>query len=157
MDAGSLLIKWNSQAVINTIREMASFEEQAATNRVFAEAVRNVPIGKYGAYRYPKYRGQQAGRKFKKRGSKYRLIAKYKRKNPGSLMRSIKKIESKFQDGGYLVWAGNEQRFIYYAHFIEYGTAFMNRRRGYRFLRKAIDKEKRRFQANLQRSLASDL
>lgn len=147
MALGKAKVEWNSKAIIDLMRQITVEQEQSSAKRVWAEAIRNVPIGKYGRYRYPKRRvplirrGKQKGHGVVKKD--------WQIKRAGTLMKSIKRFKSKFREGGTLVWTGNE-RIAYYAHFVEFGTVFMDRRRGYRFLRGALNKERNRFFRELQ-------
>lgn len=140
-------VVWNSKAILDLMREITDEQENISAQRIWSTAIHLVPKGKYGSYRYEKSRkplirrGKQKGRGVVKKDWQIKRV--------GTLMRSIKRVSSKFKEGGKLVWVGNE-RIAYYAHFIEFGTVFMRMRRGYRFLRKAINKERNRFLKELQ-------
>lgn len=157
----AIIIKtdWNSKAIINIIREMATHEEAASTHRIFAYARSNVPIGKYGKYRYssartPFYRRKKDSMSYRRGKTK----KDWQERRAGRLFRSIRKLESKYgKDGGKIVFAGSD-RLTYYAHFVEFGTVyFKQKRRGYKFLRGGINREKRLFTGKIQESLASDM
>lgn len=55
----------------------------------------------------------------------------------GDLKKSIKSYKSKYEDGGYIVWAGGGDE--YYASFVELGTWKMDKKP---FLNPALDKNK---------------
>lgn len=154
MQSGKVTTDWNSKSVVNLIREMATQEEDGASKRIFARAVSYAPIGQYEMYRYPKARTPLARRgKYSKSGFK----KDWQRREAGSLMRSIERFTSKFgAEGGKLVWAGNE-RLVYYAHFVEFGTVHMQKRKGYRFMRRALENERRMFLRKLKANLAGDI
>jgi HK97 gp10 family phage protein len=50
-------------------------------------------------------------------------FASWKGRKPGSLLKSIKVVKSKFKDGGYLVKVGGPDTFYWF--FVEYGTSNM--------------------------------
>jgi uncharacterized protein YaiE (UPF0345 family) len=159
MAAINVKVEWNSKAVINLIREMATQEEAASTHRIFAYARSAVPIGKYGQYRYPSarvpYMRRKKGELSYRRG---KTKKDWQERRAGRLFRSIKKLESKYgKDGGKLVFAG-DMRLTYYAHFVEFGTVYFKQKRsGYKFLRNAINRERRVFSGKIQSALASDM
>jgi hypothetical protein len=153
---GKLKLEWNSKAIIDLVRSIAKEQEEAAAKRIWVDVRSKVPIGKYssfGKYRYPKRRTPLIRRK---QGDDAYKRGKAKKdwqiRRSGRLFRSIIRIISKYRDGGTLVWAGNT-RTVYYAHFIEFGTVFMRRRRGYKMMRYALNRERRRFYNELQSRL----
>ncbi len=131
--AGKIKVEWNSKAVMQALKEMTEFEEERAAKRVWAWAIKNVPIGKIT--RIPKGNAKEWAKRI-----------------PGTLLKSIKIFKSRFKEGGQLVWAGNTF-LVYYAHFVEFGTVFMTKRRGERFMRKAILRERRNFYKQLENNL----
>ena len=139
---GTVKVEWNSKAILDLIKEMAAEQETEATRRVFAYAIKDVPFGRTVRVKSP-------------RSKKWKWF--YKR-TPGTLMRSIKNLASKYahRGGGRLVFAGDD-RLAYYAHFVEFGTVFSKKRGGSRFLRKSILRERRRFRNSIAASLAGDM
>lgn len=139
---GTVKVEWNSKAVIDLIKEMSSEQETDAARRVFAYAIKDVPVGRITRFQT-------------KRSKKWKWF--YKR-TPGTLMRSIQNLASKYahRGGGRIVWAGDD-RLAYYAHFVEFGTVFSKKRGGSRFLRKSILRERRRFRDSIAESLAGDM
>lgn len=109
---------------------MTEEEEKESADRVLKRAKKYVPVGK----------------------KRIKSDVIWRRRIPGSLRRSIKVKKSKFQEGGYIVRAGNERR-IFYAHWVEFGTIFMSRRKGYKYLRKAMNLERSRFTRMLRKNL----
>ena len=139
---GTVKVEWNSKAIIDLIKSVAVEQETEAAKRVFAYAVKDVPFGKITRFKTP-------------RSKKWKWF--YKR-TPGTLMRSIKNLASKYahRGGGKIVFAGDD-RLAYYAHFVEYGTVFSKKRSGSRFLRKSILRERRRFRASIADALQGDM
>jgi hypothetical protein len=139
---GTVKVEWNSKAVIDLIKEMASEQETEAARRVFAYAIKDVPVGRTVRFQT-------------KRSKHWKWF--YKR-TPGTLMRSIRNLASKYahRGGGRIVWAGDD-RLAYYAHFVEFGTVFSKKRGGSRFLRKSILRERRRFRDSIAEGLAGDM
>jgi len=136
----TIKVEWNSKAVIDLIKEIAAMEEAGAARRVFAYAVRDVPVGNVVRFKTS-------------RSKKWQWFQK---RTPGTLMRSIKHLASKFRGGGKIVFAGDD-RLAYYAHWVEYGTVFSKRRGGSRFLRKSILRERRRFRDSIASALEGDM
>jgi len=139
---GTVKVEWNSKAVIDLIKEMATEQETEAARRVFAYAIKDVPVGRTVRFK--------TGRS--------RKWSWFMKRTPGTLMRSIKNLASKYahRGGGKIVWAGDD-RLVYYAHFVEYGTVFSKKRGGARFLRKSILRERRRFRDSIAASLEGDM
>lgn len=137
---GTVKINWNSKEILDEIRAIAATEETASARRIFSYAVKDVPYGHI-------VRFQTA------RSKKWKW---YYNRTPGTLMRSIKNLASKFKGGGKIVLAGDE-RLAYYAHFVEYGTVFSKKRGGSRFLRKSLLRERRRFRDKVQSYLQGDM
>jgi hypothetical protein len=136
---GTYKVEWNSKAILDEIQAMAAVEESAAAKRVWAYAIKNVPVGNTTIY------DQHGPRKGK--------FKWYRRRSPGTLLRSIRNLASKFTGGGKVVYAGDE-RLAYYAHWVEYGTIFFKQKRhGYRYLRNSLLREKRAFAKKLQEAL----
>ena len=146
MAKGTAKVEWNSKAIIELMRQVTTEQEMTTAKRIWANAIRNVPIGKYGRYRYMKRRDPLIRRGSKR---KHGIKKDWMRRSAGTLMKSIKRVSSKYKEGGQLVWTGNE-RLAYYAHFVEFGTVFMERRRGYKFLRSALNKERNSFLREVQ-------
>jgi len=139
---GTVKVEWNSKAIIDLIKEMATEQEDEAAKRIFAHAIKDVPYGHIVRFKTG-------------RSKKWQWFQK---RTPGTLMRSIKNLASKYaqRGGGRIVFAGDD-RLAYYAHFVEYGTVFSKKRGGERFLRKSILRERRRFRDSIQASLESDM
>jgi hypothetical protein len=139
---GTVKVEWNSKAVIDLIKEMATEQETEAARRVFAYAIKDVPVGRAVRYKTGRSRKWQW----------------FQKRTPGTLMRSIKNLASKYasRGGGKIVFAGDD-RLAYYAHFVEYGTVFSKKRGGARFLRKAILRERRRFRDSIADALEGDM
>ena len=138
---GTVKVEWNSKAIIDLIKEIAVEQETDAAKRIFAYAIKDVPIGKIVRFKTG-------------RSKKWQWFQK---RTPGNLMRSIKNLASKYahRGGGRLVWAGDD-RLAYYAHFVEYGTVFSKKRSGSRFLRKSILRERRSFVKSIDEAMAGD-
>ena len=139
---GTVKVEWNSKAVIDLIKQMATEQETEAAKRVFAHAIKDVPVGRTVRFKTV-------------RSKKWHWFQK---RTPGTLMRSIKNLASKYasRGGGKIVFAGDD-RLAYYAHFVEYGTVFSKKRGGSRFLRKSILRERRRFRDSIAASLEGDM
>ena len=135
-------VEWNSKAVIDLIKQMATEQEAEAARRVFAYAIKDVPVGRTLRFKTARSR-------------KWKWSLK---RTPGTLMRSIKNLSSKYahRGGGKIVFAGDD-RLAYYAHFVEYGTVFSKKRGGARFLRKSILRERRRFRDSIANVLEGDM
>jgi hypothetical protein len=139
---GTVKVEWSSKAILDLIKEIAVEQETDAAKRIFAHAIKDVPVGRVVRFK--------TGRSKKWKWSHKRT--------PGTLMRSIKNLASKYahRGGGRIVWAGDD-RLAYYAHFVEYGTVFSKKRGGSRFLRKSILRERRRFRASIAEALEGDM
>jgi hypothetical protein len=139
---GTVKVEWNSKAIIDLIKEIAVEQETDAAQRIFAYAIKDVPYGHVVRFKTA-------------RSKKWQWFQK---RTPGTLMRSIKNLASKYAQsgGGRIVWAGDD-RLAYYAHFVEYGTVFSKKRGGSRFLRKSLLRERRRFNASIAEALAGDM
>lgn len=132
MAKGKFKIQWYGKEVLQEIAAMTAAEEKAAAQRVLKRARRKVPIG-------TKIQASPYGGKAHQ--SRY----------PGRLRSTLRLARSKFKDGGWLVFAGND--LAYYARFVEYGTIFMTRRKGYKYLRGALALEKGYFTRQLRKKL----
>ena len=139
---GTVKVEWSSKAILDLIKEIAVEQETEAAKRIFAHAIKDVPYGKIVRFKTA-------------RSKKWQWFQK---RTPGTLMRSIKNLASKYakRGGGRIVWAGDD-RLAYYAHFVEYGTVFSKKRGGTRFLRKSILRERRRFRDSIAASLEGDM
>lgn len=139
---GTVKVEWNSKAVIDLIKEMATEQETGAAQRIFAHAVKDVPFGRIVRFKTARSRKWQW----------------FQKRTPGSLMRSIKNLASKYasRGGGRIVFAGDD-RLVYYAHFVEYGTIYSKKRGGSRFLRKSLTQERRRFRDSIADALEGDM
>jgi len=135
------LVEWNSKSVIDLIKEIATEQETGAAQRIFAHAIKDVPYGHIIRFKTG-------------RSKKWQWFQK---RTPGTLMRSIKNLASKYasRGGGRIVFAGDD-RLVYYSHFVEYGTVFSKKRGGARFLRKAILRERRKFVDSIDEAMAGD-
>jgi hypothetical protein len=139
---GIVKVEWSSKAILDLIKEIAVEQETDAARRIFASAIRDVPYGKIVRFKTGRSRKWQW----------------FQKRTPGTLMRSIKNLASKYasRGGGRIVFAGDD-RLAYYAHFVEYGTVFSKKRGGERFLRKNILKERRRFRDSIADALEGDM
>jgi|WetSurMetagenome_2_1015567.scaffolds.fasta_scaffold118225_4 hypothetical protein len=139
---GTVKVEWNSKAIIDLIKEMAAEQETEAAKRIFAHAIKDAPFGKVVRFKTAK-------------SKKWKW---YYKRTPGTLMRSIKNVASKFahRGGGRIVLAGDD-RLVYYAHFVEFGTVFSKKRGGSRFLRKALLRERRQFKDSIAAALEGDM
>jgi len=126
-------IQWYADDVIKAIREMTYEEEKAAGERIIKRVKKNVPVGK---------RIVAAPFRGKSWQSRY----------PGRLKASIRLKKSKYRGGGFVAIAGDDYN-IYYAHWVEYGTIFMMRRKGYKYMRNALKAEKSLFTRRLRKRL----
>ena len=132
MAKGKFKIEWYGKEVLREIAAMTSAEEKAAAARVLKRARKKVPVGT------------------KIQASPFRGKA-HKSRYPGRLRSTLRLARSKFKDGGWLVFAGSD--LAYYARFVEYGTVFMTRRKGYKYLRGALSQEKSYFTRQLRKKL----
>ena len=142
-------VEWFGNQVFKDIKRLVDGSEKVAAARIVRDAKRFCPKGKWerDIYTRGKYSGKEwTGRK------------------PGRLRDSIRMYPSKYKDGGYTVFAGDEIAF--YARFVELGTpgAIQVRRplRGSKhtvsrtpipkapFLRRALKLEQRRFYIRLK-------
>jgi len=149
--AGKVRIVWNSREVINAISAITAEEEQAAARRMFANTLKYVPVLNRKQRKWGHYFKVKHGRGRKDWADKI----------PGALKRSVKLLRSRFQSGGWVVYAGD---FIaWYARIVEYGTKMRRQKKTGRFtgkmpakkfMRKAITAEKRRFMYHLKRRLS---
>jgi hypothetical protein len=139
---GTVKVEWNSKAILDLIKEIAVEQETDAAKRIFAHAIKDVPVGRTVRFKTARSRKWQW----------------FQKRTPGTLMRSIKNLASKYasRGGGKIVFAGDD-RLAYYAHFVEYGTVFSKKRGGSRFLRKSILRERRRFRDSIAASLEGDM
>jgi HK97 gp10 family phage protein len=86
-----------------------------------------------------------------------RRVERYVPIDTGRLKASIRQYKSKFARGGYAVFAGGNEAF--YGMFVEYGTGdritnggrYTGRMKANKFMRKAINEEKRAFFAQLEK------
>jgi len=129
MARGRTIVNWYGKEVLADIAKMTVAEEYEASQRIFKDAKRKVPVGNV----------------VRTSGSK-----EWMRRISGTLRASIKLIKGKY--GGRLVWVG-DMLAVYYAHFVEFGTVFTKKRRGERFLRRSIDAERRKFLNAIKRNL----
>ena len=132
MAKGKFKVEWYSKEVLSAIAAMTEAEEKEAAQRVLIRARRKVPVGT-----------KIVATPFKGKAHQSRY--------PGRLKESLRTTRSKFKEGGWLVWAGNE--LAYYARFVEYGTVFMKRRTGYKYLRGALNLERSYFIRRLRKQL----
>ena len=129
---GRFNIKWHANEVLAEISGMTKAEEKAAAERVLKRARKKVPVGRRVVV--TPFHGKR-----------------YQSRYPGRLKASLRVAKSKFPDGGYVVFAGN--KLAYYARFVEYGTVFMTRRKGFKYLRGALNLEKSYFTRQLKKKL----
>ncbi len=132
MPKGRFKVEWIGDQVLATISDMTDEEEKAAAERVKKRALRYVPVGTRIVA--TPFRGKAAQSRY-----------------PGRLKSTIRIEKSKFKDGGYLVWAGSDLAF--YAPFVEFGTIFMKKRKGFRFMKRAVALEKSYFIRRLRKRL----
>lgn len=133
MAKGRFKIQWYADDVLKAVAAMTYTEEKASAERLAQRARRYVPVGR--RISVTPFGG-------KAHQSRY----------PGRLKASIRPYRSRFPGGGFTVFAGDDQT-IYYAHWVEFGTVFMARRRGYKYMRKAISMEKAYFTRRLRKQL----
>lgn len=132
MAKGRFKVEWYGPQVLNAIRNMTEAEEKAAAERVMQRAKRYVPVGTKIVATPP-------------HGKPW--MSRY----PGRLKSTIRTARSKFEKGGWLVWAGNE--LAYYARFVEFGTVYMKSRKGIKFMRRAATMERSYFIRQLRKRL----
>ena len=128
-------LEWYADEVIKAVSNMTHEEEKAAAKRIRKRARRYVPVG---------------GRTIEKRAG----VKAWKSRHPGKLKSTIRVRPSRFREGGFIVSAGNEKE-VFYAHFIEYGTIFFHApyRKGYKFMKKATNLERARFVRQIKKQL----
>ena len=124
MPKGRFKVEWYGNQILREISAISENEEKQSAERVMKRALRYVPVGK--TVRAIPFRGKS-----------------YQSRYPGRLKSTIRIEKSKFKDGGYLVWMGSD--LAYYSRFIEYGTIFMKKRKGYKVLKRASNLEKSYF------------
>jgi HK97 gp10 family phage protein len=115
-------VKWDDRAFLAVINKSMAPKLKKSANIVADIARDDVPIGQI----------RRAATQF----------ASWKGRKPGSLLKSIKVVKSKFKDGGYLVKVGGHD--TYYWFFVEYGTSEMYPRW---FMRGALRKAKARLRS----------
>ena len=131
-----MTVEWFGAQILKNVKDIVSVNEKESAERVEGDAKRYCPVGKW----------ERTGG-----GTKT-----WKARKPGSLKNSIKAYKSKYQNGGWIVMAGNDD--VFYARFVELGTPKAMTRRGKRrtpipkfpFLRRAKIKEERRFYSILK-------
>lgn len=136
MAKGKFKIQWYADDVMRAISQMTYAEERDSAARIEKRAQRYVPVG--SQVRATPFRGKL-----------------WQNRYPGTLKRSIKKLRSRFTGGGFIVKAGHDMGDgpAFYGHWVEFGTVFMRKRRGYKFMRKALALEKALFTRNLRKQL----
>ena len=125
-------IKWYGKEILSEIAAMTEAEEKAAAERVLKRARKKVPVGRRVI-------------------SSTWIGKEWQSRRPGRLRESLRIERSKFPNGGWLVFAGSQ--LAYYARWVEYGTVFMRKRKGYRFLKGALTLEKAYFTRQLRKKL----
>lgn len=124
-------LEWHAKEVMRAVSAMTKDEEKASAHRILKRARRYVPVG---------------NRTINSRGKSW------KSRHPGKLKGSLEVHESRYPEGGYVVFAGDDYD-LFYAHFIEFGTIFMEKRKGYKFMRKATNLERARFVRQLRKNM----
>jgi hypothetical protein len=137
-----VLIDWYGDEILKQLERGKEHSERATAERVYRHAVNNAKPGSYRRS-YRQFYVNRAGHMMRMKPWMQRI--------PGRLKSSIVKLVSKFQQGGYIVMAGNF--LAYYARIVEYGTKARrqkttgrftgSQRKGSRYMRKAIGQEKR--------------
>ena len=132
-DGLSTIVEWNADSVLTQIRAMTSEQEERSAQRLLQRVKRRVPV------------------RIKPYTPSVERASDWKGRKRGRLKASIRKLPSKFRDGGWLVWAGD--RLAYYARFVEYGTIFMKKKSGERYMKKSLFEERNYFISELKRNL----
>ena len=133
---GRFRIDWYADEVMKAISDMTYAEERDAAERLARRARRYVPVGKQ--VRATPFYGKS-----------------YQSRFPGTLKRSIRIIKSKYPGGGFVVVAGHDagQGPAYYAHFVEFGTVFMEKRKGFKYMKRSVNLERAYFVRRLRKQL----
>ena len=148
MATGDVLIKWYDRELLAELKPLLNKLEKAAARRILAAAKRRCPV----------WDGE--GRKISASDKSW------KKREPGSLKKSLRIVPSKYKDGGYAVVAGNYD--VFYASFVELGTkSWWARREGKEyprrplpedpFLRGPVEREKRLFWKRVEQLLSGGI
>lgn len=113
-------VVWDDNPFLAVINKNMAPKLRKSANIVANIARDNVPISDPGRER-KRYARRKGKSDKKKRTGKYKKS--WQERKPGSLLKSIKVVKSKYKDGGYLVKVGG--RDTYYWFFVEYGTSKM--------------------------------
>ena len=135
------VMKWYGDELLKELAHGKESAEKETAERVYRRVLSQAPVSQYGrSYR----------RTFKNAAGKVTTMKPWMQRVPGRLKSSIAKLKSKFENGGWVVMAGNY--LAYYARIVEFGTKARRQkttgrftgaqRKGRRFLRKAIAFEK---------------
>jgi hypothetical protein len=136
------VMKWYGDELLREINTGKEHAEKEVAERVYRRVLSQTPVGKYGM----SFKTQLLVKSGKIKTERLKNWRRF----PGALRSSIQKLKSKFQDGGYIVYAGDKR--AWYANIVEWGTTtrrqkttgrFTGRQqKGKRYLRKAIAFEK---------------
>lgn len=146
-------VEWYQKEAIDFMRSITSREEERCAERLLRRVERLVPVGDYQT---PGASNMAIALAFNAMPRRRKFISR--QRIPGTLKRTIRKYASKFKkDGGYTVFAGDDV--AYYALWVERGTGerftrsgrYTGRGPARRFMRKAINEEKKVFIQNLEK------
>lgn len=135
------IMKWYGDELLKELAHGKESAERETAERVFRRVVGQTPVSQYG---------RSFRKTYKTATGKIASMKPWMQRVPGRLKASIAKKKSKFENGGWVVMAGN--MLAYYARIVEFGTKARRQkttgrftgaqRKGRRYLRKAIAFEK---------------
>lgn len=141
-----VILEWYGDEILKQLARGKEHSERETAERVYRRAVANAKPGSYRrSFRNVYF---ALGDKEKKKPIR---MKPWQQRMPGRLRASIRKMVSKYKQGGFVVMAGDF--LAYYARIVEFGTKARRQkttgrftgmqRKGSRYMRKVIGQEKR--------------
>jgi hypothetical protein len=132
-----MTVEWHGERILRQAERIVETNEAKAARRIEKEAKRLCPVGDFERAARP---GQKA----------------WKSRKPGKLKNAIKSAQSKFKDGGWIVYVPGQGSETYYVRWVELGAPARSDEQwkdaGHAhpvprqpFLRPALEREKKKY------------